>query len=80
LPRAQQVVKTSNELTSIKAALSRVFGEQSGFTLDYAEIVDPLTLQPVSTSFTGQVQVLMAGWVGSVRLIDNFSHYVKGRS
>jgi pantoate--beta-alanine ligase len=80
LPRAQQVVKTSNELTSINAALSKVFGEQSGFTLDYAEIVDPLTLQPVSTSFTGQVQVLIAGWVGSVRLIDNFSHYVKGRS
>jgi pantoate--beta-alanine ligase len=80
LPRAQEVVKESHELAFIRTALREVLARQSGFTLDYAEIVDPLTLQPVSSSFTGQVQVLIAGWVGSVRLIDNFSHHVKGRS
>jgi pantothenate synthetase len=56
-----------------------VVNAQSGFTLDYLEVVDPATLLTVSDDFQGLVQVLFAGWIGSVRLIDNFSYEVKGQ-
>ena len=80
LPRAQKATRKFNSISDVQDALDKVFSAQSGFTLDYAEIVDPRTLLPVSSDFTGQVQVLLAGWIGSVRLIDNFAHHVKGRS
>ena len=80
LPRAQKAAQEFNSFSDVQDALDKVFSAQSGFTLDYAEIVDPRTLLPVSSDFTGQVQVLLAGWIGSVRLIDNFAHHVKGRS
>jgi len=38
--------------------------------LEYLEIVDPATMQPVST-IAGPVRVAGAMWVGSTRLIDN---------
>ena len=79
LPRAQHTVKECDSLSSVQVALAQVFADEPGFTLDYAAIVDPETLLPVTGDFTGQVQVLLAGWIGSVRLIDNFSHRVKGR-
>ncbi len=80
LPRAQKAAQEFNSFSDVQDALDKVLSAQSGFTLDYAEIVDPRTLLPVSSDFTGQVQVLLAGWIGSVRLIDNFAHHVKGRS
>ena len=79
LPRAQHTVKECDSLSSVQVALAQVFADEPGFTLDYVAIVDPETLLPVTGDFTGQVQVLLAGWIGSVRLIDNFSHRVKGR-
>lgn len=79
LPRAQRTAKEYDSLSSVQVALAEVFAQDPGFTLDYAVIVDPETLLPVTGDFTGQVQVLLAGWIGSVRLIDNFSHRVKGR-
>jgi pantoate--beta-alanine ligase len=44
--------------------------------LDYFEVVDPLTLEPLAenckdTPFRGQGLVLIAAKVGPVRLIDN---------
>jgi pantoate--beta-alanine ligase len=44
-------------------------GEQ-GVSIDYGEVVNPLTLEPVARVATGDVCVL-AGWVGTTRLIDN---------
>ena len=41
-----------------------------GIRLDYAEIVDPATLQPLEHVRKGAL-VAVAGWVGSTRLIDN---------
>jgi len=38
--------------------------------VDYVALVDPDTLKEVST-LQGQIQALVAVWVGSVRLIDN---------
>jgi len=43
------------------------------FKLDYFAIVNPKSLLEVDESHIGPVQLLLAGWVGSVRLIDNLA-------
>jgi pantoate--beta-alanine ligase len=44
--------------------------------LDYLEVVDPVSLEPLAfncqdTPFTGEALALIAARVGDVRLIDN---------
>jgi pantoate--beta-alanine ligase len=51
-----------------QAALAKL-GEMR---IDYLDIVDPLTMQPVER-IQGRVLVAAAVWLGSVRLIDNVS-------
>ena len=38
--------------------------------IDYVELVEPQTLQPVK-AIKGKLVIAMAGWVGKTRLIDN---------
>ncbi len=52
------------------AALKRVIASESGVSLDYAEIVDAETLDPV-INLRNSSYVLIAARVGSTRLIDN---------
>lgn len=47
-----------------------VIGEETGAKLDYLEIVNPETLDPVEDVSRGAL-VAIAAWVGSTRLIDN---------
>jgi pantoate--beta-alanine ligase len=54
----------------LQGALSEVFAEEEGVRLDYAAIVDPCTLLPVSDTARGAL-IAVAAWVGSTRLIDN---------
>ena len=46
--------------------------------LDYLEIVDPATFEPVSRDYEGSAIALFAGYVGQVRLIDNREISIKG--
>lgn len=81
LPRARVRVQAEN-VSSVPALQGLLYEEltrENGFILDYAEVVDPATLLPVSEDFQGPVQVLVAGWIGSIRLIDNFAFTVKGQ-
>jgi pantoate--beta-alanine ligase len=48
----------------------RVIAEESGARLDYYEIVDPHTLDPVADTSRGAL-VAVAAYVGTTRLIDN---------
>lgn len=80
LPRAQQKAISTTTIPALKATLQEELTTQKGFTLDYAEVVDPRTLLPVPTDFVGPVRVLIAGWIGSVRLIDNFAMKLRGQS
>jgi pantoate--beta-alanine ligase len=48
----------------------REAAEERHVALDYAEIVDPTTLEPL-TSLSGPARAIIAGRVGSTRLIDN---------
>jgi pantoate--beta-alanine ligase len=47
-----------------------VMAEEPGAKLDYFEVVDPETLEPVERVGRGAL-VAVAAWVGSTRLIDN---------
>ncbi len=48
----------------------RLIAEEPGAKLDYLEIVDPNTLEPVTEISKGAL-VAVAAWVGNTRLIDN---------
>lgn len=78
-PNAQRAVRNLAHVSDIRNTLLQELSDKRGFTLDYAVVVDPQTLLPVSDDFQGRVQVLLAGWIGSVRLIDNFTLLAKGQ-
>jgi pantoate--beta-alanine ligase len=48
----------------------QTIGEEAGVRLDYFEIVDPDTLDPVS-NVRNKALIAVAAYVGSTRLIDN---------
>lgn len=53
-----------------------LINSQPGVELDYFEVVDPDTLEPLAfncreTPFTGEALAIVAARVGDVRLIDN---------
>src|SRR5271155_213412 len=52
------------------AAAKRVFAEEPAVALDYFEIVDPHTLDPIE-NISQATLVAVAAYVGSTRLIDN---------
>ncbi len=45
--------------------------EGAGFTVDYLEARDAVTLKPVEPGALGPLRVLVAAWLGKTRLIDN---------
>lgn len=55
---------------AVKEAAAAVIPRADALKLEYLEIVDPATMQPVD-DITGPVRVAGALWVGSTRLIDN---------
>ncbi len=42
-----------------------------GFRPEYVELVNPITLVPVTADWKGPIQMCLAVWAGDVRLIDN---------
>ena len=48
----------------------KIFSEEPSVRLDYFEIVDPETLEPVEEIARGTL-VAVAAYVGTTRLIDN---------
>ena len=48
----------------------QVIAEEPGAKLDYFEIVDPETLEPVESVGKASL-VAVAAWIGATRLIDN---------
>jgi pantoate--beta-alanine ligase len=56
----------------LKAAATRLIERQEGVRVQYVEVVDPRTFRPVDRIAAESLMVL-AAFVGSVRLIDNMS-------
>jgi pantoate--beta-alanine ligase len=56
--------------TTASSRLRSTLLRAPGIRLDYAEVVDPETLEAVEGVVDGPVQALVAGYVGATRLID----------
>ena len=73
ISRALEIGSKQQSYTEIKSRVLAELATEIDFKLDYFAIVNPKSLLEVDQSHTGPVQLLLAGWVGSVRLIDNFA-------
>jgi pantoate--beta-alanine ligase len=66
----EAVAKGCAEAPHLRSALQEELKAAAGIRLDYAEIIDPHSLQPVEDLSVGAL-VAVAAWVGETRLIDN---------
>jgi pantoate--beta-alanine ligase len=66
----QAVAKGERDVVQLLKLVREVIGAEKGVRLDYAEIVDADTFEPV-IRLRGNCYVLLAAFVGSTRLIDN---------
>jgi pantoate--beta-alanine ligase len=71
LMQVQQIVDAGErDAAKIAAAAREVFAREGSVRLDYFEIVDPATLEPIKDVLGGGL-VAVAAYVGATRLIDN---------
>ena len=73
ISRALENGSKQQSYTEMKSSVMAELATEIDFRLDYFAIVNPKSLLEVDQSHIGPVQLLLAGWVGSVRLIDNFA-------
>jgi pantoate--beta-alanine ligase len=66
----QEIAAGQRDVMRLLATLRRVLDAEPGVALDYAEIVDAETLEPV-VSLRGNCLILLAAKLGKTRLIDN---------
>ena len=77
-PRLYQALQAANALIlsgaadveAVKTEAIQVIGTEAPLRLEYLEIVDPQSLEPIET-IAGPVLIAGALWVGGTRLIDN---------
>lgn len=67
---AERVASGERSADNLVAAIRKIIAEAADAVIDYAAVVDPNTLEPVS-AVTGPMQALLAVRIGGVRLIDN---------
>jgi pantoate--beta-alanine ligase len=64
------VAKGERRASALVAAAGQAFAGEPTVRVDYIELVDWATLQPVETALPGSL-FAVAAWVGATRLIDN---------
>ncbi|MBI3962733.1 MAG: pantoate--beta-alanine ligase [Deinococcus sp.] len=71
LRRGQELVRSGErQVARLEEALRQVLAQEPELRLDYVAVVDAKTLEPLS-QLNGIGRVLVAAYLGSVRLIDN---------
>ena len=76
ISRALEMGSKKQSYSEVKSSVLAELATEIDFKLDNFAIVNPKSLLEVDQSHSGPVQLLLAGWVGSVRLIDNFAAVV----
>jgi pantoate--beta-alanine ligase len=73
LTQAQEKILVGETIETVKTFVSQAFAAEPKFNLEYFEISNTYTLQPVeSKQPEGQNALCIAAFLGKVRLIDNF--------
>lgn len=67
-----EIVKGESDATRLQTVIRKVLASEPLATIDYAEIVDADTFEPV-TRLRGNCFALLAVFIGSTRLIDNLA-------
>lgn len=68
---AEAIAKGVSDAEAAKKDALQILKNEPQFQLEYLEIVDPGNLQPVASDIGTSVRVMVAAWIGGVRLIDN---------
>ncbi len=55
-----------------RSVLHQILSSESGFRLDYAEVIDEQSFQ-IAKTHESQNRAIVAGWVNGVRLLDNMA-------
>ncbi|MBC7571452.1 MAG: pantoate--beta-alanine ligase [Spirosoma sp.] len=72
LTMAHDLLRGAQSVTQAKAAVTALFADRPGFRLEYVEVANADTLQPVTEVLApGQTAICIAAHLGHVRLIDN---------
>jgi pantoate--beta-alanine ligase len=69
---AVRVSEGCQDPADVRETALRVLEQTPGFIVEYLEVVDPASMQPVER-ITGPVRIAAAAWLGGTRLIDNVS-------
>jgi len=67
----EEAAAGERQAEALLARASSVLASEPRFKMQYLELVDTRSLQPVSGSMTGEVLLAVAGHIGATRLIDN---------
>jgi pantoate--beta-alanine ligase len=72
LTKAKTIMADGQAAETVKTVVERDFSENEAFLLEYFEVADPTTLQPLTGRLAGRPAALcVAAFLGKVRLIDN---------
>lgn len=70
LERASEAARSNPKAASLQIEVEAEFETEPAVSLEYFEVVDPVSFEPVEESKEGSI-MLLAAWVGGVRLIDS---------
>lgn len=73
LVRGRRAIEEGEGPSGAERAMSELLSSSPGVALDYAAVVDPVTLEEPPEPLSGAVRLLVAAEVGPVRLIDNMA-------
>lgn len=76
IKKGQEIIRNSKKASEVIDAMKAIVNEEKDAKIDYIEVVDDVTMQPIS-EIKENVLVAMAVYIGKTRLIDNFTWEAK---
>lgn len=76
IKKGQEIIRNSKKASEVIDAMKAIVNEEKDAKIDYIEVVDAVTMQPIS-EIKENVLLAMAVYIGKTRLIDNFTWEAK---